>query len=83
MRIALELYDSNYEVETEQDDLSGNEIIGLFERLLVAAGYPPSVITNDEDNGSYQFVKNDEMVVKKEDYAKNQSNQATTKGGIY
>lgn len=83
MRIALELYDSNYEVETEQDDLSGNEIIDLFERLLVAAGYPPSVITNDEDNGNYQFVGNDEMVVKKEDYAKNQSNQVTTEGGLY
>lgn len=83
MRITLEHYDSTYEIETEADDMSAHEIMMLFARLLVAAGYPPSVLITD-DAGSYQFVHEDEEVVERNHNDKeNQSNQVTTQSGIY
>lgn len=38
----------------------------MFDRLLVQAGFPPSVITLHDGTGSYEYVGPDEVVVKKE-----------------
>jgi hypothetical protein len=66
MKIMLENWGTRYTVETEQEDYRSDELKDMFNRLLVQAGYPPSVITLHEDDGSYEYVGSDEVIVKKE-----------------
>lgn len=68
MKITLELYDQRYIVETlnpKQNDFNGNEMKELFARIMVMAGFAPSVL-EPSDGGSYEFVDDDEIIVKKE-----------------
>lgn len=65
MKIALELHNTRYTVESDGDDFDGNELKELFSRIMVVAGYSPSVIELD-DGGEYEYVAEDEIVVKKE-----------------
>ena len=74
MRITLEQYESTYEVEIEQEDMSAGDLVELFTRILVVAGYPPSVIIpKDDEKGSYQFVRPDETIIRREQYDKENS----------
>ena len=64
MKIIFEHYDMRYTIEGGEQDYDANELKRLFERMLVAAGYPPSVI-EFEDGSSYEWVGENEIVVKK------------------
>ena len=37
-----------YTAENLDWDLNGEELLAAFKRLMVAAGYPPSVLNNEE-----------------------------------
>ena len=63
MKITLELYGNVYTIEAPKEDYLGDELVGLFSRLLVTAGFSPSIIPTP--NGEYLFVGEDEKVVKK------------------
>lgn len=65
MKITLEMYNYKHSYESEHEDFTATELKEAFERLLVCAGYPPSVI-NLED-GKYEFVGENEQIVRKED----------------
>lgn len=67
MKITLELYDKTYSVEGASDDLMGSDIVELFTRLMVVAGFSPSIIRLPEDDGRYEYVAEDEVVVKKDE----------------
>lgn len=70
MKITLELYDNRYTVETinpKQNDFNGEELKELFSRLMVVAGYSPSVIDLESDSGGYEYVGEDEIIIKKEE----------------
>lgn len=64
MKITLELYNEKYTAESEQNDYKGNELKEIFSRMMVLAGYPPSVIELD-DGGRYEYLSEDEVVIKK------------------
>lgn len=65
MKITLEIYDKEYSVETNDEDYLGDELKEIFSRILVVAGYPPTVIDID-DGGRFEYVADDEKVVKTE-----------------
>lgn len=65
MKIIFTSYNTIYSVETESDDYDGNELKEIFSRILVTAGFSPSVI-EDPDGGSYQYVSEDEIVVRRD-----------------
>ncbi len=69
MKITLELYDTRYTVENDQNGQNAAELKDIFSRILVAASFPPSVIEL-EDGGRYEYVGEDEIVVKKEELNK-------------
>lgn len=73
MKMTLEQWGVRYTVETEQEDHGSNELKDMFNRLLVQAGFPPSVITLPEGTGSYEYVGSDEVIVKKEELQKHES----------
>lgn len=69
MRLVLELYDKRYIVETtnpDQNDFSADELKELYSKLLVAAGFLPSVIETD-GCGRWEYVGDDEIVVRREE----------------
>lgn len=53
MKITLEIYDSTYMVESRNEDYNGKEMLEIFSKLLVQAGYPPNVIQLS-DGGHYE-----------------------------
>lgn len=65
MKITLELYDKTYSVEGVSDDLMGVYIVELFTRLMVVAGFSPSIIRLPEDEGRYEYVGENEEVVER------------------
>lgn len=52
MKITLESYDHTYTFESQADDFTAEELKEQFSRLLVLAGYSPSVIEL-ADGGRY------------------------------
>ena len=66
MKITLELHNEKYTAESEQNDYIGNELKEIFSRMMVLAGYSPSVIELD-DGGRYEYLSEDEVVIKKEE----------------
>ncbi len=66
MKITYEAYGTRYTVEDERDDHDSAELKEIFSKMLVQAGFSPSVVELD-DGGGYQYVGEDEVVVKKED----------------
>lgn len=64
-RITLEQYNTVYSVELPFNDYGADELKEYFSRLLVLAGFSPSVLDTDGDGGSYRYVSDDEEVVKK------------------
>lgn len=66
MKITFTSYGTTYSVETKPDDYDANELKEIFFRILVASGFPPSIL-EDPDGGSYQYVADDEIVIKKEE----------------
>lgn len=62
MLLTLDLYDTEYSIETDSDEHTAEELKEMFSRLLVVAGFPPSVI--DEDDVKYLYVDGNETVVK-------------------
>lgn len=73
MRIMLENWGTRYTVETDREDICSDELKGIFNRLLVQAGFPPSVMVLHDDEGSYEYVGPDEVVIKKEELIKHES----------
>lgn len=65
MKLALEMHKVRYMIEDDVDDYNSREMKEYFTRLLVAAGFPPSVI-DDEEGGEWRYVENDEVVIKQE-----------------
>lgn len=55
MKITLEYYGSTYTVEDDGSDHDANEMKETFSRLLVQAGFPPSVI-DCADGGRYEVI---------------------------
>ena len=70
MKIILEIYDARYIVEIDHDDLDANEVKEIFSRMLVQAGYSPAVIELNDDYGNYEYVGEDEIVIKREELDK-------------
>lgn len=66
MKLTYEAYGTRYTVETDSDDHDAAELKEIFSKILVQAGFPPSVVELD-DGGEYQYVGEDEIVVKRED----------------
>ena len=65
MKLSLELYGTRYTVEENREDYTANEFKAIFSKMLVQVGFPPSVI-DIEDGGHYEYVAEDEVVVKQE-----------------
>ena len=65
MLLTLELYDTEYSIETDSNEHTAEELKEMFSRLLVVAGFPPSVV--ELDGGKYGYVADDEIIVKKGD----------------
>ena len=66
MKIVFEQYNTRYTVEDDINSHDSNELKEIFSKILVQAGFAPSVI-ECEEGGEYQYVGEDEIVVKKED----------------
>ena len=67
MKLTYESYGVRYTVETDRDDHDAGELKDIFSRILVQAGFNPSVIELEDDEGGYQYVGEDEIVVKREE----------------
>lgn len=65
MKITFENYNIKYTLEDNNNDHNASYIKDVFSRLLVLAGFPPSVIDCIE-GGRYEYVDDDEIVIKKE-----------------
>ena len=52
MRLTLEAYNHKYTFESQADDFTADDLKEQFSRLLVLAGYSPSVIEL-ADGGKY------------------------------
>ena len=65
MKIVFEQYGTRYTVENDTDSHDSHELKEIFSKILVQAGFAPSVI-ECEEGGEYQYVGEDEIVVKKE-----------------
>ena len=66
MKLIFENYGTRYTVETEHDDHNANELKEIFDRILVQAGFSPSVIDRLEDGGRFEYLDDEEIVIKKE-----------------
>lgn len=64
MKISIDSYGTTYEIITKQDDYDAGELKEMFSRLLVLAGYPPSVMVDKDDSGIYAWLENDETIIK-------------------
>lgn len=49
------------------DGMTADDLIDKFCRLLVCAGFPPSVTNRDDEEGSWVWLNNDEKVVERND----------------
>ena len=67
MKIELEMYGATYIAEMQNDEMTGEDVMELFSRLLVTAGYPPSVIRLPDDDGHYEYIAEDEEIVKRKE----------------
>lgn len=65
MKMLLQLHGAKYSIEKEGNDYYADELKEMFSRLLVCATFPPSVIESD-DGGRYEYVEEDEVIIKKE-----------------
>lgn len=65
MKIVFEQYGTRYTVEDDVDSHDSRELKAIFSKILVQAGFAPSVIES-EDDGHYEYVAEDEIVVKRE-----------------
>ena len=63
MKIILEMNNCRYTYESPYEDADSGTLKEMFSRLLVLAGFSPAVI-DLEDEGSYQYVGEDEEVRK-------------------
>ena len=65
MKITFENCNAKYIFEDNNDEHDASYIKDIFSRMLVVAGFPPSVIDCIE-GGRYEYVDDDEIVIKKE-----------------
>ena len=65
MKITLEYYDNIYTVECA-DAYTADKVKEVFSRMLVQAGYPPSVI-DDSEGGGWVYLGENEMVVERKE----------------
>ena len=61
----LEIYNYKHSYESDCEEFTAQELKEAFERLLVCAGFPPSIIELEE--GKYEFVGENERIVRRED----------------
>ena len=66
MKIVFESHGYRYSVEHKSDDFDANELKEIFSKILVLSGFGPGAI-DCEEGGGYQYVGDDEIVVKKEE----------------
>lgn len=64
MKITLEIYNAKYIFEDNNDEHDASYMKDIFSRMLVVAGFPPSVIDCIE-GGEYRYVDEDEIIIKK------------------
>lgn len=64
MKITLEMYGDKVVAEISEDSPAW-KIKDTFCRMLVVAGFSPSVLMEDEDGGRWEYVAEDEEVVKR------------------
>lgn len=48
LRITLEMHGEKYVYEDWSDDQNATDLLDAFKRLMVAATYPPSILSDDE-----------------------------------
>lgn len=65
MKITFENYNIKYTFEDNNNEHNASYIKDVFSRMLVVAGFQPSVIDCIE-GGRYEYVDDDEIVIKKE-----------------
>lgn len=65
MKLIYEAYGVRYTVEDNRNDHNAGELKEIFSKILVQAGYAPSVI-DVEEGGEYRYVGEDEIVIKQE-----------------
>lgn len=65
MKLTYEAYNTRYTVETDRNNHDAAELKEIFSKILVQAGFSPNVIELD-DGGRYEYLTDDEIVVKKE-----------------
>ena len=55
--ITLKLHGQEYSVKNLDWDIDGDELMDEFKGLMVAAGFAPSIMSNEE--GSWEWHEND------------------------
>lgn len=64
MKITFENYNAKYTFEDNDNDHDVSYIKDIFSKMLVVAGFSPSIIDCIE-GGRYEYVDDDETVIKK------------------
>lgn len=67
MKIQFDYQNKKISIECDDNCVFGDDIQELFSRMLVVAGFPPSVIKLAYDDGSYVYLAKNEKVVEAED----------------
>lgn len=71
MKLIYESHGYRYSVEHNSDDFDSGELKEIFSKILVQAGFSPRVVEFAEnDGGRYEYVGEDEIVVKREEIEK-------------
>lgn len=64
--IELKIDGETHRTTLAHDEMFADELIDKFCRLLVCAGYPPTVLNIDDEDGRWLWLHNDEQIVPKE-----------------
>lgn len=65
--IELKLNGETYRTTLAYDGMVADALIDKFCRLLVCAGFPPSVLDSEDEGGSWVWLQNNEKVVERKD----------------
>ena len=57
VRIELELCGVTYRIENLPWDIDGDELLDEFKHLMVATGFPPTML--DDEDGHWEWVRNE------------------------
>lgn len=65
--IEIKLNGEIHRITLAHDGMSADALIDKFCRLLVCAGFPPSVLDAEDKSGSWVWLHNNEQVVPREE----------------